>query len=185
MLPKVAKESNASALDAGLDALIAFFENNTDGGSLPEQITPLLIKSGFGGRPAIVKKALSVILKALPSNALGYDPVIDAVLAGLKEKKPKIPPVCIQCLVEALQMYGAVSISLADIIEKLPSLMGSTKKDTREKAKVLIVEIYRWTGHTRNILSYIVLPHTIILLYTCRPRCVEGVHGQAQEGAAE
>lgn len=58
-------ESNASALDAALDAVLIFVDKGPWTPSLTEAIVPVLISKALPARPGTVKKANAVLLKTM------------------------------------------------------------------------------------------------------------------------
>jgi cytoskeleton-associated protein 5 len=76
----------------------------------------------------------------------GKAELVDTLLAGLKEKKPKIPPACVLCLTDALKKFGPKEMSLGKLVSALPGMMSASKKDLKDAGKALLLEIYRWVG---------------------------------------
>lgn len=59
----VAKDSNASAFDAGLAALEVFVDRSPSyAEGVAEDVVPLLVANGFNGRPKVVEKTLRILL---------------------------------------------------------------------------------------------------------------------------
>lgn len=48
------------------------------------------------------------------------DVVVGVLLAGLVDKKPKVPPACVGILTKALQLFGPSAMPLKDIKGALP-----------------------------------------------------------------
>ena len=61
-IAQLAKDSNASAFEAGLEALRMFVDRYPAAPSSAEEVVPLLIKHGLSGRPAVVEKVVQIIL---------------------------------------------------------------------------------------------------------------------------
>ena len=62
LLTGLAKDNNASALDAGIDALDVFVQRGRNAAAAAEEIVPLLIVSGFSSRPKTVEKTRKLLL---------------------------------------------------------------------------------------------------------------------------
>jgi hypothetical protein len=144
LLAGAAKDSNASALDAGTSMILSYFTNVAGPHGEAQKLTSLMIKSGFAGRASTCSNAKSAVLKAMESNEKVE--LVDLLLGGFKEKKPKIPPACTLCLTEALTMFGAKEVPVAKLIAVVPTLMQTSKKDLKDAGKALVIEIYRWVG---------------------------------------
>ena len=65
LLMAVAKDSNASALDAGMQVLLTFFSHVPRAKESAKDLVVLVIKHGFAGRPATAEKAREAVLKAM------------------------------------------------------------------------------------------------------------------------
>ena len=143
-LVKIAKETNASALDSGLAAILAFCSAADSAGTVAEDISPWVIKSGFPGKPATAEKAKAIVLQLMTTGA--EHTVVQALIGGLKDRKPKVPPACIECMTTGLRRFGIKKMPVPAIVGQLKALMDSTKADTREQATALTVELFRWVG---------------------------------------
>lgn len=144
-LEKLCQDSNASALDAGLQAVTSYIENTN---SLQNSIVPSLMKGvidkGFSGRPTTITLCESLIPKLIENGAT--EETVQALIEGTKHKKPKVPPACVSSLLQALQLFGPRIISIPALKSALPSLCESTVNNVRPLALKLLVEIHRWTG---------------------------------------
>src|SRR3546814_1721128 len=82
------------------------------------------------------------------------DAVCDVVLSQLSNKKPKIPPVCVELLVDAITAFGRRAMPVKQLINQLPTMFESTNSGVRDKAMTLIVEIAkRSEEHTSALQS--------------------------------
>ncbi|KAL0586329.1 hypothetical protein ABG067_003941 [Albugo candida] len=144
-LEKLCQDSNASALDAGLQAVTSYVENTN---SLQNSIVPSLMKGvidkGFSGRPTTITLCESLIPKLIENGAT--EETVQALIEGTKHKKPKVPPACVSSLLQALQLFGPRIISIPALKSALPNLCESTVNNVRPLALKLLVEIHRWTG---------------------------------------
>lgn len=70
----------------------------------------------------------------------------EVLLSQLSNKKPKIPPVCVQLLIDAITAFGGRAMPMKQLIGQLPAMFQSTNSGVRDHAMTLAVEIARWVG---------------------------------------
>ena len=146
-LPSCIKDSNAGALDAGIQAVLAFLQNE----KISSDLSPSLIKDimpgiidAFSGRPGTLRNAKLTAIKCIEAGQGTC--VISEIITGLKHKKPKIPPVCAALLLEALENFGTQVIEIGLIIPELLKMCQSTISGVRSSAMSILLEVYKWEG---------------------------------------
>ena len=86
------------------------------------------------------------------------DPVqcVSYLLTRLADKKPKIPPMCLEIVKEALVMFGVKGFPVKDVIKALPTAFNSSNNLLRDAAMDLTVEMHKWIGklHSNNSNYY-------------------------------
>ena len=149
LLPAVASDSSPAALDNGLSMLIVFIhaapacahvEHCTD------KLSAAIIDKTFSARRELQAKGQQVLLKLMEYDAA--EPVVAILLGHLADKKPKVPPACLETITLAMQAFGtqALPSKLSNIIKALPALLDNTNGALREQAMALLVETARWVG---------------------------------------
>ncbi|CAM9514243.1 unnamed protein product [Chrysoparadoxa australica] len=143
----MAADSNAACLEAGLDACLAYAE--TAGSAAAEQVAAKvahkIIAKGFSGRPSAIKKSEEALLKFMEVSP--PEQVALALLEGLKDKKPKVPPACMATLIEGVRSCGAGKMPLKEMKAEFNSMLTHKVTDVRSKALTLLAEIVRRSEH--------------------------------------
>ncbi|CAI5727538.1 unnamed protein product [Hyaloperonospora brassicae] len=144
LFPKMCEDANASALEAAFAAVLAYTVHVEpfDKDIVPAVMTRVTDK-GFSARPGIVKICEELTDAFVAAGAV--EATTAALLEGVNNRKPKVPPACLSCLLEALQAYGPRVLPLQTIKAALPKLMEGPVK-ARPIAMNIMVEVYRWTG---------------------------------------
>jgi cytoskeleton-associated protein 5 len=143
-LPKMTADSNASALDTGLDCAIAFVETAPNGLCLPhyDKLFANIVDKTFSGRASTLQKGKTLMLKMFEVE--DATACTTFLLTKLADKKPKIPPTCLDVLKEGIEMFGIKAFPVKDIIKALPAVFNGSNSAARDSAMALTVEIYRW-----------------------------------------
>ncbi|OQS08005.1 cytoskeleton-associated protein, partial [Thraustotheca clavata] len=144
---KMVDDSNAAAMEAGLAAVLAYTKEASSkqwSNSVIARTMPKVIDKCFAGRPGTVKLAEELVLEYVHQG--GAEDTIAALLEGTKNKKPKVPPLCINSILECFKTFGPRVIPIPPLKSTLPALCESTVNNVRPAAMKLICEIYRWTG---------------------------------------
>jgi hypothetical protein len=148
LLPKIVDDSNASALDAALDAALAFVEHARPAGlvgpRLAEALVPKVINRALPGRPSTLKKGQALLLKLMEVDT--PEVAVAALLEGLGDKRPKVPPACLQAAQEGLRAFGPKHFPFKALKGQLKPLFESSQKAVRTAAMDLVVEVCRWVG---------------------------------------
>ncbi|GMF13203.1 unnamed protein product [Phytophthora lilii] len=141
---KMCEDFNASAMEAGYAAVLAYtlnvepFEKDIVAGVMAR-----VTDKGFSARPGIVKLCEELTDAFIAAGAA--EETVTALLEGTNNRKPKVPPACLSCTLEALKAYGPRVVPLQAIKAALPKLMEGAVK-VRPIAMSIMVEIHRWTG---------------------------------------
>lgn len=145
-LTKMTADSMAAAIDSALDSVIAFTEAAPPGfmKQYAEKLTANVLDKAFGGRPVTQQKGKALILKLIEVD----DPLvcITFLLSKLADKKPKIPPLCLEVIEEAIIAFGAKPFPIKDILAALPAVMNGVNGPAREAAMELMLEMTKWIG---------------------------------------
>jgi cytoskeleton-associated protein 5 len=144
LFPKMCEDANASAMEAGVAAVLAYTLNV---GPFDKEIVPDVMSrvtdKGFSARPGILKLCQELTDAFIAAGAA--EETVTALLEGTSNRKPKVPPACLTCTLEALKAYGPRVVPLQAIKTALPKLMEGVAK-ARQFAMSIMVEIHRWTG---------------------------------------
>lgn len=141
---KMCEDANASAMEAGIAAVLAYtlnvepFDKDIVGGVMAR-----VTDKGFSARPGIVKLCTELTDAFIAAGAA--EETVTALLEGTNNRKPKVPPACATCVLDALKEYGPRVVPLQAIKTALPKLMEGAVK-VRPIAMSIMVEIHRWTG---------------------------------------
>lgn len=144
LFPKMCEDSNASAMEAGIAAVLAYTQAvEPFDKEIVSKVMARVIDKGFSARPGIVKLGTELVDAFIAAGAA--EETVTALLEGTTNRKPKVPPVCATCILDALKDYGPRIVPLQAIKAALPTLMEGAVK-VRPIAMSMMVEIHRWTG---------------------------------------
>ncbi|KAE9351117.1 hypothetical protein PF008_g6113 [Phytophthora fragariae] len=144
LFPKMCEDANASAMEAGIAAVLAYTLNvEPFDKEIVSGVMARVTDKGFSARPGIVKLCEELTDAFIAAGAA--EETVMALLEGTNNRKPKVPPACMSCVLEALKAYGPRIVPLQAIKAALPKLMEGAVK-VRPIAMNVMVEIHRWTG---------------------------------------
>ncbi|CAM9413692.1 unnamed protein product [Ectocarpus fasciculatus] len=143
-LKGMVQDSNASCLDAALDAVLAFADGYVKACEHAPELAPGIVAKGLSGRPGTVSRAEAVLLKLMEVDT--PDVVAAVLLEGLSDKKPKVPPACVGILANAIQLFGARAMPLKDLKAALPGMLSHKVVAVRQQGLALAAEIISWCG---------------------------------------
>ena len=137
-------DSNASALDSGLDAAVAFIDTASDGVCQPyyDKLFSNIVDKTFSGRASTLSKGKILMHKMMEVDDANACTAF--LLTKLADKKPKVPPTSIDIIREGIEMFGVKAVPVKDVIKALPAVFNGSNSAARDSAMALIVEIYRW-----------------------------------------
>ncbi|KAF0689123.1 Aste57867_19395 [Aphanomyces stellatus] len=144
---KMVDDSNAAAMECGLAAVLAYavqVRPQDWNNGIAGRVMPKVIDKGFSGRPGTVKLAEELVLELVHLGSA--EDTIAALLEGTKNKKPKVPPLCVNSILEAFKTFGPRVVPVPPVKKELKTLCESTVNNVRPTALKLIGELYRWTG---------------------------------------
>lgn len=75
-------------------------------------------------------------------------PIASTILAKLGDKKPKIPPTCLEVLRDGVAAFGARAFPVKELVTALGPVLEGSNGPAREVAMLLLVDIFRWIGKT-------------------------------------
>lgn len=145
-IPGITADSNANVLEMGLEVAQSFFDvapfticDNIAGDTVSN-----VVEKAFGGRPSTQTKGKRLILKVMEvSNVTTCSTIL---LSKFSDRRPKIPPMCIDIITEAIGLYGIGLFPIKEIVKGLPGVFNGNNSGAREAAMKLIIEIHRWVG---------------------------------------
>ncbi|GMF17138.1 unnamed protein product [Phytophthora fragariaefolia] len=144
LFPKMCEDANASAMEAGVAAVLAYTLNvEPFDKDIVQGVMARVTDKGFSARPGIAKLCEELTDAFIAAGAA--EETVTALLEGTNNRKPKVPPACLSCVLEALKAYGPRVVPLQAIKAALPKLMEGAVK-VRPIAMSVMVEIHRWTG---------------------------------------
>ncbi|KAI8051432.1 armadillo-type protein [Syncephalis plumigaleata] len=144
-LPKMAGDTNAIAQESGLVSLAAFVEFSPTAAQTREAVLPVIVdKCLAASRTGTKKKVIDVLLMYCEIDV--PDPVIECLIGGLGHKSPKPVAMCVTCLKEIVQAFGARTFNVKPLIKAMPKMFAHTDKNVRAEASQLTIELYRWIG---------------------------------------
>ncbi|KAJ9516595.1 hypothetical protein QJQ45_015220 [Haematococcus lacustris] len=168
---KAVADSNAAAQDKALDALNTFLikANEQLVSKYVDKVVANIVGKALNGRTGTVQRATEALLCYIELEQSSA--VVDGLLAGLKNKVPKIVVASIDVLVQAIRyelcltphqlpapvpshatlhalcsLFGVKVIIPQPVIKATPAVADSKDGKAREKAKELVVELSRWVG---------------------------------------
>jgi hypothetical protein len=145
-IAKMVADSNAGALDTGLDTAIAFVDAAPSGqmrGS-QERIATNVVDKAFGTRASTLNKGKTLCLKLMEVDETA--PVTAVLISKLGDKKPKVPPTCLEIIKEGVALFGARAFPVRDVISSLGPVLNGTNGPAREVALALMVDMSMWIG---------------------------------------
>ena len=120
-------DSNASALDSGLDAAVAFIDTASDGVCQPyyDKLFSNIVDKTFSGRASTLSKGKILMHKMMEVDDANACTAF--LLTKLADKKPKVPPTSIDIIREGIEMFGVKAVPVKDVIKALPAVFLATK----------------------------------------------------------
>ncbi|OWZ12692.1 Cytoskeleton-associated protein [Phytophthora megakarya] len=144
LFPKMCEDANASAMEAGIAAVLAYTVNvEPFDKEIVAGVMTRVTDKGFSARPGIVKLCTELTDAFIAAGAA--EETVGVLLEGTNNRKPKVPPACATCILDALKEYGPRVVPLQAIKTALPKLLEGAVK-VRPIAMSIMVEIHRWTG---------------------------------------
>ncbi len=144
---QVAGDSNANALDIGLDAINAFLavadEDYARGHA--SGVMANVVAKAMSGRPKTVERGTETAMLLCELEA--GETVVEALLKGTKHRVPKVALASVEALRRAVASFGTPTvIPPKPILKGVSHLFESKDGKTRDAAKELTVELTRWLG---------------------------------------
>lgn len=104
-LPKLAGDSNAAAQGQGVATCCTFLERAPNPARCAGALAPVLVSKCLSARMATQRSAREALLLLIDVGAV--EDTLAALEAGLKDKKVKVPPTCLQVMRDAVVKHGA------------------------------------------------------------------------------
>lgn len=103
-LPKLAGDTNAAAQGQGVATCCTFLERAPAASSCAGALAPVLVSKCLSARMATQRSAREALLLLIDAGAV--DDTLEALEGGLKDKKVKVPPTCLQVMRDAVVKHG-------------------------------------------------------------------------------
>ena len=143
-MKKYVSDTNAAALEKGLEVAAAFLEfANMDlaAKSVPEIMQGITAKC-FNTRPKAKELANTLILLCVEVEK--QDIVIDELIAACGGKIPKIIVACLSAITNIVSNFGAKNLKVKVILNGLSGPFAHNDKNIRGEAKNLSIELGKW-----------------------------------------
>ncbi len=139
-LPKMTNDAHPGALDVGLETAMLFIDSDPAllFKEYLEKITTSIIDKSFGGRSQEKGKAL--LLKMMEVDEC--NPVALLLISRFNDKKPKIPPVCLEVIKESIISFGAKALPVKELIASFKSVLDGSNAAARELVLRYHIYIY-------------------------------------------
>jgi len=142
---KMVNDSNAVALEKGLECCLVFAENCKIAPKTAGEVIDGVVSKCVAA-PKTKTKDLATQLVLMYCEIEAQEKVVEQLLAGLANKNPKVVSGCVMNLTECLRNFGAKVIKVSPLLKAIVPLMDHRDKIVREEGKKLIIESYRWIG---------------------------------------
>lgn len=145
-LIKMTSDSHAGALDSGFDTATQFVHSAPQAIALQhaDKLYSNAVDKSFSARVGTLQKGKALLYKLMeidtPTACVTY------LLTRLGDKKPKIPPTCLDVIKDAITMFGARSFPVKEILKAVPTVLNGNNSAARESCMHLMVELHRWIG---------------------------------------
>ncbi|KAI6653594.1 Cytoskeleton-associated protein 5 [Oopsacas minuta] len=143
-MKKYVSDTNAAALEKGLDVAAAFLEfaKMEVAGKCVQDIMQGITAKCFNARPKAKEIANNVCLLCVEVEK--QDVVIEELIAGCTAKIPKVVIGCIAAITNIVAKFGAHIIQVKILLRGLASPFAHTDKNIRNEAKNLSIELCKW-----------------------------------------
>jgi cytoskeleton-associated protein 5 len=133
-------------LDAGVDFAVIFADKCPVKVLLPyyDTLFQNVVDKAFAGKSSTFLKGKALLMKLMEIDEPAACTLF--LLSRLQDKKPKIPPTCLELIREGIIAFGAKVFPIKDIITSLTPSFNSSNNQCREQAFLLLVELVRWIG---------------------------------------
>jgi cytoskeleton-associated protein 5 len=139
-------DSNSNALDAGVDCAIVLFDlcDSQSILSFAECVVKSVIDKCFSARSSTQSKGKQLVLKIMEIS----DPSVScfALIEKFNDKRPKIPPLCIETIVEGIALFGASCFPLKELLKSIQPVFNSSNNAARDQAMAFVTQIVKWVG---------------------------------------
>lgn len=86
----------------------------------------------------------AVILKMM--EVADIPVIVTALTSKLSDKKPKVPPMCLEIIKEGIVAYGIKPFPVKDVNAALGAQLNSSNGAVRDEALAIMVEMHKWIG---------------------------------------
>ncbi|CAG7828433.1 unnamed protein product [Allacma fusca] len=142
---KLPMDSNAAALEKGLEAAFLFMENSSIASKLVAEVM-----SGVVAKCIIAAKARSKELASEISlmcvEIEKFEAVQEELMKGMDHKNPRIVSGCIAITTQSCKDFGPKVLNLKTLLKKVLPLIEDRDKGVRDEVKKLTVELHHWLG---------------------------------------
>ncbi|CAM6101171.1 unnamed protein product [Calypogeia fissa] len=142
---KSVADSNASAQERALDALISYLKIvDTDSARFAKEICDVVVLKCLTGRPKTIEKAQAVLLLWIELEAT--ETFLDAMEKAVKNKVSKAVVLAVDVMYQSVSQFGTKVVPPKKILKMLPELFEHQDQNVRAAAKGLTIELCRWIG---------------------------------------
>jgi len=145
LVKKFVIDINEVAKKKGLEAVLAFIENIPAAAKSVGEVMPGLINKCLIGQAKTRDKAIEIIKMYIEAEK--QEIVLQELIKGLENKQPKVVQACLEILRLAINEFSSKSMPFKPVIKFLPKLLEDRDKIVRDEAKLLAIEMYRWSGN--------------------------------------
>lgn len=140
-------DSNAGALDAGLDTALVYVDICPSVAivrNMADAICSNVCDKAFGSRAITLNKGKLLIMKLMEVDDCSTCSSI--MISKLSDKKPKVPPTCLEIFKQGISSFGAKAFPIKELISNVGPILNGSNAPAREAAMCVLVELYKWIG---------------------------------------
>jgi hypothetical protein len=149
LLTKMTADTNANALDSGMETATAFIEAAPPSVCAPyiDKIYANAVDKGFNANKSSTQtKGKALLLKSMEVDEGGAQGCCRFLLGKLQDKKPKVPAMCLDVVKEGIRLFGVRCFPVKEVVKALGDVFQSGGSPAREAAMGIILELHRWIG---------------------------------------
>lgn len=144
--PSMISDANPAAQDAACDAIIKLLQvcESSVVTDVASTLSKNVVAKTFKGRPALVTKSTEILMLLLEHECA--EDVMRHVVAGYKDKVPKVAQAALAMTLTALQQFGPKVLLPSLFASSLVPVFDGRDVTSRKTAQDIVVELARWQG---------------------------------------
>ncbi|XP_065835694.1 cytoskeleton-associated protein 5-like isoform X2 [Oscarella lobularis] len=142
LVKKFVVDSNALAQEKGVEAALEFVKKASAAGRVCADVIDGVVTKCMNARAKTRSKGIEICLMYIEIEK--GDAVIEVLLAGLKNKQPKIVIGCLETITQAISEFGVKVFNIRPVLKVLENQFQHSDKGVREQSKLLTVEIFSY-----------------------------------------